>query len=213
MKKNKQKILVLAPHVDDGEFGCGGTIHRFVSEGHEVRYIAFSDCKDSIPAGMGKDVLSKEMDAATNILGVHNKTLYDFPVRNFNFHRQEILELLVKENNEFQPDIVFTPCTKDIHQDHETLTNEAIRAFKCCTIYGYELPWNLLELPSSAFFELRKGDVDAKIKAILAYQSQQNRSYSNEEYIRSLANTRGIRIKKSYAEAFEAIRIINKLNL
>lgn len=210
MKTAEKNVLVLAPHVDDGEFGCGGTIYRLVRSGYNVRYIAFSDCKDSIPVGMDPDTLSKEMDAATGILGVDNKHLYDFPVRKFNAYRQEILEILVKENNDFQPDIVFTPCTNDIHQDHETLTSEAIRAFKCCTIYGYELPWNLLELPSSAFFSLESEDVAAKINAIMAYKSQQHRSYSNEEYIRSLAVTRGVRIKTSFAEAFEAIRIVNK---
>ncbi len=210
MKSKEQRILVLAPHVDDGEFGCGGTIHRLVREGHTVRYIAFSDCKDSIPKGMNVQTLSNEMKAATSRLGIDNKELFDFPVRKFNSYRQEILELLVKENHKFQPDTIFTPCTKDIHQDHETLTNEAIRAFKCSTIYGYELPWNLLELPSSAFFALEKEDVDAKISAIMAYKSQQHRSYSNEEYIRSLATTRGVRIKTLFAEAFEAIRVVNK---
>lgn len=210
MKSTQLKVLILAPHVDDGEFGCGGTIHRLIREGHTVRYIAFSDCKDSIPVGMDEGTLSREMNAATSILGIENKSLYDFPVRKFNSFRQEILEILVKENNEFQPDIVFSPCTKDIHQDHETLTKEAIRAFKCCTIYGYELPWNLLELPSSAFFTLTEEDVDTKIDAILAYKSQQHRSYSNKDYIRSLATTRGVRIKATFAEAFEAIRIINK---
>jgi LmbE family N-acetylglucosaminyl deacetylase len=159
---------------------------------------------------MDEKTLSNEMKKATSLLGIDDKILFDFPVRKFNVYRQDILELLVKENNEFQPDLIFTPCTKDIHQDHETLTNEAIRAFKCCTIYGYELPWNLLELPSSAFFVLEKEDVDAKVAAILAYESQQYRAYSNEAYIRSLATTRGVRIKVSFAEAFEAIRVINK---
>ena len=36
------RILVLAPHTDDGEFGCGGSIARFASEGNEVHYVAFS---------------------------------------------------------------------------------------------------------------------------------------------------------------------------
>jgi len=210
LKTKGQNVLVLAPHVDDGEFGCGGTIHKLVREGYNVRYIAFSDCKDSIPESMAPETLSIEMQKATTILGVENKFLYDFPVRKFNAYRQEILEILVKENLEFQPDIVFTPCTKDIHQDHETLTREAIRAFKCSTIYGYELPWNLLELPSTAFFTLENEDIMAKIEAIMAYKSQQYRSYSNEEYIRALAVTRGVRIKTSYAEAFEAIRVVNK---
>ena len=28
-----KSVLVLAPHTDDGEFGCGGTIAKLVDEG------------------------------------------------------------------------------------------------------------------------------------------------------------------------------------
>src|SRR5581483_8652265 len=36
-----RRVLVLAPHTDDGEFGCGGTMARLVEAGAEVRYVAF----------------------------------------------------------------------------------------------------------------------------------------------------------------------------
>lgn len=203
-----KKILVLAPHVDDGEFGCGGSIHRYIREGQYVRYIAFSDCKESIPKDLHPETLSKEMKEATQILGVGDSHLYDFPVRRFNQYRQEILDTLIVEKNNYNPDIVFTPCTHDIHQDHGTLTTEAIRAFKGITIYGYELPWNLLTLPSTCFIELEEEDVDKKVEAIMAYKSQCQRTYSNASYIKALATTRGMRIQKQYAEVFEAIRIV-----
>ncbi len=45
----KQKILVLAPHTDDGELGCGGTIVRLIDEGQDVYYVAFSICEESVP--------------------------------------------------------------------------------------------------------------------------------------------------------------------
>ena len=37
-----ERVLVLAPHTDDGEFGCGGTMARLVEAGADVRYVAFS---------------------------------------------------------------------------------------------------------------------------------------------------------------------------
>src|SRR5207244_7059171 len=37
-----RRVLVLAPHTDDGEFGCGGTMARLVEGGADVRYVAFS---------------------------------------------------------------------------------------------------------------------------------------------------------------------------
>ena len=43
--KTFTKVLVLAPHTDDGEIGCGGTIARFIEEGADVYYVAFSSAK------------------------------------------------------------------------------------------------------------------------------------------------------------------------
>ena len=56
---NYSKILVLAPHTDDGEFGCGGTIARLVDTGASVTYVAFSSAEESVPEGMDKDILKR----------------------------------------------------------------------------------------------------------------------------------------------------------
>ena len=50
-------MLVLAPHTDDGEFGCGGTMARLVEAGAEVRYVAFSIATRSLPEGFAGDTL------------------------------------------------------------------------------------------------------------------------------------------------------------
>ena len=56
--KNK-KILVLALHTDDGEFGCGATIHRAIREGTHFKYVAFSTAEESVPEGFEKNQLEK----------------------------------------------------------------------------------------------------------------------------------------------------------
>ena len=56
-----KKVLVLGPHTDDGEFGCGAAMAKFASEGREVNYVAFSACEESVPEGMPSDVLRKEI--------------------------------------------------------------------------------------------------------------------------------------------------------
>lgn len=208
MKLPFKKVLVLAPHTDDGEFGCGGTISRLIREGCEVKYVAFSDCKESVPAGFEINVLQKEMKAATQMLGITDVQLLDYKVRYFQSERQSILEEMVQIKKSFSPDAVFTPCTQDIHQDHSTITTEAIRAFKDCTIFGYELPWNNLTLPSNAIVKLKEEDVESKLAAIAEYKSQQGRAYSDPAYLRAQALTRGTRIRTRYAEAFEMIRFI-----
>ena len=68
--KNISRVLVLAPHTDDGEFGCGGTIARFIKEGVEVHYVAFSACEQSVLPQFPSDILITEVAEATNVLGI-----------------------------------------------------------------------------------------------------------------------------------------------
>src|SRR5262249_11400292 len=56
-----KRALVLAPHTDDGEFGCGGTMARLVEEGVDVRYVAFSIATRSLPGGFPPDTLRHEV--------------------------------------------------------------------------------------------------------------------------------------------------------
>ena len=65
-----KRALVLAPHTDDGEFGCGGTMARLVEEGVEVRYVAFSIATRSLPEGFAPDTLAREVREATAELGI-----------------------------------------------------------------------------------------------------------------------------------------------
>ena len=85
-----KRCLILAPHTDDGEFGCGGTIARLIEEGCEVFYVAFSACEQSVLPQFPKDILITEVKEATLRLGIEEKnlTLLKYNVREFNFKRQ-----------------------------------------------------------------------------------------------------------------------------
>ena len=54
---NIKNVLILAPHTDDGELGCGGTIAKLIEEGSEVYYAAFSVCETSVPEGYTINIL------------------------------------------------------------------------------------------------------------------------------------------------------------
>lgn len=200
--------MVLAPHTDDGEFGCGGTIARLIEEENEVYYMAFSACQQSVLPQFPPDILVKEVKEAAAILGVkkENLILLDYEVRTFNYKRQEILDDILKVKAEVKPDVVFLPSIRDIHQDHFTITNEGIRAFKFSSILCYELPWNNFSFDTTAFFRLSDRHVEIKCKALSAYKSQAHRSYANVEFIQSLARVRGVQSGNELAEVFEIIR-------
>ena len=188
-----RRALILAPHTDDGEFGCGGSIARFLEDGTEVFYVAFSICEESVPEGFKKDALADEVRQATSTLGIPPKNLIirSYPVRRFPDHRQEVLEDLVRIRAEVSPDLVFLPCSHDIHQDHQVIAAEGLRAFKTATLLGYEVPWNNLTMNFSA-----------------CYKTQGHRYYAKEGMIRSLAQSRGLLVWQKYAEAFQLIRLV-----
>jgi N-acetylglucosamine malate deacetylase 1 len=205
-----QRVLVLAPHTDDGEFGAGGTMTRLVEDGAEVRYVAFSVATRSLPEAFPPDTLAQEVRAATAELGIsaENLTVHDFDVRTFPDHRQEILELLVALWEDWRPDAVFQPSLHDIHQDHQVIAAEGLRAFKRTTILGYEIPWNNFDFAYQAYFALEESHIEKKIAALSKYESQQHRRYSDAEYIRNVARTHGINVNRKFAEVFEVYRVV-----
>jgi LmbE family N-acetylglucosaminyl deacetylase len=107
----------------------------------------------------------------------------------------------------FNPDLVIIPSVNDLHQDHSTIANEAVRAFKFSNILSYEMPWNNLNFNTTFFSIVNLEDMETKIKALKSYQSQNHRPYANEDFIWSLGKVRGIQINSDYAEVFEVVRL------
>jgi hypothetical protein len=76
------------------------------------------------------------------------------------------------------------------------------------TILSYEVPWNNLSITTSCFMVLNERHVAKKAEALRCYKTQSFRHYANEEFIISLARTRGVQIAQRYAEAFQLVRIV-----
>ena len=208
MKNNIEKILILAPHTDDGELGCGGSIARFIEEGKNVFYAAFSTAEESVDPKLPNNILEIEVKAATKKLGIKRENLFIYrnEVRKLNYIRQEILEELIKLKKKIDPDIIFMPSINDIHQDHSTVAKEGLRAFKDRTILGYELIWNNITFNTSTFIILQHNHVQSKVDALQEYTSQKDKAYMSQDFIFSLAKSRGVQIGKEYAECFEVLR-------
>ncbi len=204
------KILVLAPHTDDGELGCGASINKWINEGKEIYYFAFSAAEESVPSSFPRDELRKEVLASTATLGIpkENVQVFKYPVRKFTEYRQNILEDLIKAKQDLNPDLVLMPSQNDIHQDHQVIHMEGIRAFKLSRILAYELPWNNLTFKNNCYSIIKGEHLDKKHESLQCYKTQFIRSYFNKEFIYGLAKMRGVQINKDYAECFELVRWI-----
>lgn len=205
------RALFLSPHTDDVELGCGATLARCVEECETVDVAVFSTAPQSLPPNSSPDRLKVEFQAAMTHYDIpeDRQHVFDYEVRRLNYSRQDVLEDLVRLRSQIQPTIVFTPSVGDVHQDHQVVHLETLRAFKTVTILGYELPWNHFHFESRVFVNVTEAHLDSKLQALTSYESQlvKNRAYFDAEFIRGLARVRGVQQGVPYSEAFELITL------
>lgn len=204
MEIKGKTILAIAPHLDDVELGVGGTIHKLSKE-NTIYYLGMS-----MPPLVAHDAFMSEFWESSVHLGLlkENMILKDYDPRDLFKDRMEILQLFYDTNIRLKPDIVFVPNSKDIHQSHQVVFQEAQRAFKYSTILGYELPWNSMSFDMDVFIEIDNEDVKAKQDSINSFRSQKKRMFFSNDIITDLAKLRGKQIGKEFAECFELTRMI-----
>ena len=193
------KILFLCSHPDDGILSAGGTIAKFIEEGHEVHYVVFS--------WAGQEFNKEEIKLSLKELGIdeaHTKLL-NYEVRNFPYFASAIRQEMVSLREQIKPDKVFINSSLDLHQDHEITSREGYRVFREGTLFGYILPWNVRELKLGAFNEISEKNLESKLKSVKALRTQQFRFYYDIDRIKATAVMFGLFRRKKLAEAFEVM--------
>lgn len=175
LSDHKKKILFIGAHTDDVELSAGGTIAKFIDEGHDVRVYTFSYCDNM--------QLLLEFQRAMSSLGVKNYELNTYDNRTLSYYRQDVLQDLIKYRESFYPDIVFTHDPQDLHQDHACIGQETLRAFKFFNIISYISPWNSNADRPNLFINLSREHIERKLDACKQYETQQSRFYMYEDMI------------------------------
>ena len=75
MFESTKKVLILSPHTDDAELGCGGTISKLIEDGHSILWVCFSTAEESLPKGFPPDSLKKEFLNVTSFLGLNENSI------------------------------------------------------------------------------------------------------------------------------------------
>jgi len=205
-------ILVIAPHADDAELGAGASISRWVEEGKEVHIANLSDTSNLNGEAYGAE-LRLEAKAASTSLGVPEGSVLfaDFPLRNFDSKRQEILDYLVTLRRNLSPQLVIGPSAGDVHQDHGVVAREVQRAFKGATVLGFDTYWNMTIQRPEFVFEVSEKNLQAKLDALREYKSQSTRPYMHQEVIRGQARMRGLPNGFQFAESFTLTHAVSPL--
>jgi LmbE family N-acetylglucosaminyl deacetylase len=200
-----KKVLFLGAHPDDIEIGCGALIHHIVQQ-TEILCVTLSDNQKNPDLKNVKGEHIKSM----KVLGVpdENVVFGPFVTRVFPDARQEILEYFLKLRKDFQPDLIFVHSKQDVHQDHLTMTDEALRAFRGITVLGFDVVRSSYGFFPHFLVEVTEKDVKKKIEALSEYETYRDRYYFNSELTRSIMVRHGALAEIPFAEGFDILRIV-----
>jgi LmbE family N-acetylglucosaminyl deacetylase len=202
-----KRVLFLGAHPDDIEIGCGALIHHMVQQ-TEILCVTLSDNQNNPDLKKVRDEHFKSM----KVLGVPEDRIVfgPFITRVFPGARQEILEYFLKLRKDFQPDLIFTHSGQDVHQDHNTMTDEALRAFRGITVLGFDVVRSSHGFFPHFLVEVTEEDVNAKIRALAEYETYSDRYYFNAELTRSIMVRHGALAERPFAEGFDILRIVGE---
>ena len=229
-----KKILVVVAHPDDELLGLGATMNRLIKDFNcRIRAIILGEGltsrsgeRDLNEWKVKLDKHKKNIYDAQEAIGYQSVGVYNFPDNRFDsVDLLDIIKVIEKEKNEFQPEAIFTHHGGDVNIDHQRTFEAVITATRpmsheiAKTIVAFETPsgteWRAASDPRhfipNLFFEVNKENIEAKIKGMEAYEFEK-REYPHPrspKALRILAQRWGVVIGKHYAEAFMLIRNIN----
>ncbi|HET59686.1 MAG TPA: hypothetical protein ENN32_04890 [Chloroflexi bacterium] len=144
------------------------------------------------------------------ILGVKpdNDILGPFETRKFPQMRQEILEYMLKIQKDFRPELVFVHSQADVHQDHNTVTTEALRAFRGMTLLGFDVIRSSYGFFPHFLITVSEEHAQRKIDALAAYKTYKDVYYFSAELTRSILVRNGAVAERPLAEGFDMMRVV-----
>jgi len=195
-------ILLVSPHADDSELGCGATISKLRTSA-TVWSVYFAPCTED-PKNVGH---LEQHRKAVQLLGIDKLIEHSFPVNILEKYKQEIRDILWKLKEEFHPQLVFCPSLNDFHQDHKAVADCCQTIFRHSIILGYESVASCPNFSPNIYVKLSKSDVERKMKAVECYEAQLRfrSSYFRKDAILAQMKLRGAQLRVKWAEAFELI--------
>lgn len=198
-------ILALAPHPDDLEIGCSGTLAVHAERGDDVHiFIAtFGD------VGGDRDTRRAEQETAARIIGVNRVHWGGFHDTRLPEEAQALMARLEEVLHEVQPDTVYINYHDDTHQDHRSMAAVANSVTRYIpNVLAYETPSSIAFDPT-LFMDI-EAMLEKKVKALEAHASQVDRTrvpLNITEIALATAHFRGVQGKMSSAEGFVPIRM------
>lgn len=218
----ENKILIIAPHMDDEVLGCGGAIFKHKEKGDKVWVIFVAHRIYNHRFDTDKNNIEKDQALKAKTILNYDKAIFlDLNDERMDASIQDTIILLEKYIKSLRPEVVYVPFRNDNNQDHRAVFDAlrvVIRPLATAFIkevYMYEIPSSTEQsppLPENLFLPNYYIDItkyiDKKISAYRRYKTEK-RYYPHprsEKGLRILSQKRGTEIGFRYAEAFMILR-------
>jgi LmbE family N-acetylglucosaminyl deacetylase len=203
-------ILAIGAHPDDIEFGCGGTLMKYIRSGHKVYLLVMTE---GHKGGEGKLRRTEQMRAA-EILKPQEVIWGSYRDTELSPRMNEMVQDIEAILERIQPHFTFVNYDKDTHQDHRALARAAVSATRYIrNVLFYEGPTSQNFSPT-VFVDIKE-TLEEKLQVLLAHQSQVMKTniegLSIVDISRSTAIFRGISGRVQYAEGFMPLRMFIKI--
>ncbi|GMV31412.1 MAG: GlcNAc-PI de-N-acetylase [Rhodanobacteraceae bacterium] len=197
-----RRVLCIGAHCDDVEIGCGATLLAIARARPDVELTIAVFTSEA-----GRDVESTR--ALQELLGTSVQWRVQFATfRNSYFPAQwsDIKQHLERIRQQSKPDLIFTHCRDDLHQDHRTLAELTWNVFRDHWVLEYEIPKYDGDLGRpNVFVPLDDALVERKVETLLrCFRSQADKPWFTADTFRGLMRLRGIECQSpgGFAEAF-----------
>jgi LmbE family N-acetylglucosaminyl deacetylase len=202
------QILCLGAHSDDIEIGCGGTLLRLIEEhpALSVHWVIFSASGERREEAMA---CAHELLATVKEKSVCVEGFKDGFFPSISHEMKQYFEALKRQ---ISPDVIFTHCQNDAHQDHRVIRELTWNTFRNHLILEYEIPKYDGDLGRpNLFVSLSEALCKRKTGLLLKhFTSQVERDWFTEDVFLALLRLRGVesRSPQRYAEAFYCRKMV-----
>ena len=201
-------VLCLGAHSDDIEIGAGATLLTMVDRGIrlEVQWCVLSGAgeREQEAKSSAQDFLSSAASAKIEVMSFRDGF---FPEQGDVI--KSWFETLKQRVN---PDLIFTHCRNDAHQDHRQVCRLTWNTFRDHCILEYEIPkWDGDLGQPNLYMPISAGALQRKIELLMShFGSQRSKQWFDAETFRGLARLRGMecRTPERYAEAFVGRKLV-----
>jgi len=228
--RDPDSVLIVAAHPDDEVLGCGGTMARLASEGHDVRIAILAEGmtsryphREQANQEQLKHLHSNARDAADK-MRAKELVLCKLPDNRLDsIPLLEVVKVVEDLIEKYKPVVIYTHHPGDLNVDHGIVYRAVLTATRpipgqrVSEVYAFEVPssteWAFQRLEPlfrpTVFVDI-SATLESKVSALACYETEARKfpHPRSPEAVRAIAMRWGSVAGFQAAEAFELIRLL-----